>query len=175
MLYALVVFLVKTRVYDRFYGGQIPPKRVNYWKPFSVIFLANNYAEYYSLYPEWVNGYMFVVAGISLLAFMFLNRHIFSAWLIAAGGIMNIVAVAANGGYMPWSPVAEWALIHHAIEGTKIGGRGLYLSDPNVEMLVDRFMFFLPSGHRWAWSIGDAVFASGLFYLLGVEVEDLRL
>ncbi len=175
MVYALVVFLVKTRVYDEFYGGQLPPKKVNYWKPYLAFILANNYAEYYGLYPEWIHGYTFVVAGLLLVSFAMLNRHIFSTWIIATGALLNIVAVAANGGYMPWSPTVEWAIRAGVTEGMAIGERGIYLSEPNVEILVDRFLFFFPSGRRWAWSIGDAVLASGLFYLLGVEMEDLRL
>ena len=175
MAYALVLFLVKTRVYDEFYGGQLPPKRVNYWKPFLSFILVNNVAEYFGLYPEWTHGYTFIGSGLLLLSFMFLNRHIFSAWIIATGALLNIIAVASNGGYMPWSPTVGWALVPEVMEGMPVGEHGVFIAEPNLDLLVDRFLFFFPSGRRWAWSIGDAFLASGLFYLLGVEMEDMIL
>jgi hypothetical protein len=62
-----------------------------------------------SVVPEGAGALHHVVhvaTYVLLAAFLWVNRWVPYLWLAAVGGVLNLVAIAANGGVMPASPEA---------------------------------------------------------------------
>jgi MFS family permease len=80
-------------------------------------------------------------------------------WLIALGGAMNLVAIAANGGVIPASPAALLTA------GRGLGTAGFRnsaaLADPNLAFLGDIFALPPPFPFHNVFSVGDLCIALG--------------
>jgi hypothetical protein len=119
-----------------------------------------------SIVPEGLGG---VHQAVHLLSYALLgacawaNRRIPGVPFIALGGLLNVIAIAANGGVMPLDP----ALVVHA---TQEGGHGFVNSGvvehPRLLFLGD--IFATPRDWPLAnvYSIGDFVILLGVFVLL---------
>lgn len=104
--------------------------------------------------------------GTYLLAFSFLwlNRHIPGALLIAAGAGCNAVAIFANGGVMPadidaWRRAGLPAIDETTFENSNV------VADARLAFLGD--VFAIPAGWPLAnvFSVGDVVIVAGGTYL----------
>jgi hypothetical protein len=98
----------------------------------------------------------YILAG----AFLIVNRTVPGLWLVAMGGLANMLAISANGGFMPASPAAlETAGMAVDVEGfansTAIDGARLWV-------LGD--IFAIPAGWPLAnvFSIGDVLIVLGV-------------
>jgi Family of unknown function (DUF5317) len=119
-----------------------------------------------SIVPEGLGG---IHQGVHLLSYVllgacaWLNRRVPGVPLIALGGLLNGIAIAANGGVMPLDP----ALVVHA---TQAGGDGFVNSGivehPRLLFLGD--VFATPRDWPLAnvYSIGDFVILAGVVILL---------
>jgi hypothetical protein len=103
--------------------------------------------------PLHVASYL-VAAG-----FLAANRRLPGVALVAAGGLANLAAIAANGGVMPASPAAL------AAAGLPAGGGGFtnsaVLAHPRLAFLGD--VLAVPAGWPLAnvFSVGDVAIAVG--------------
>ncbi len=96
-----------------------------------------------------------------LFAFVAANRHIAYVWLIGLGGLLNVVAIAANEGVMPADPDA----LRRA--GLPVGGgefeNSAAVEDPRLQPLGD--VFAVPES--WpisnVFSVGDVLIVVGAF------------
>jgi hypothetical protein len=96
-----------------------------------------------------------------LFTFLWVNRRIARIWIVAVGGALNLIAIAANAGVMPAGPAAvrSAGIASNAEEFTNSGaldhGRLLFLGD----------IWAIPRGWPLAnvFSIGDVVVAIGVF------------
>jgi len=116
----------------------------------------------------------FHLASYALLVlFFFLNRALAPLWGVAAGMVMNLTVVAANGGYMPTSLRALRAAgeariaehLVHAADGTY--GNVIRLSDSTrLNLLADRLAVpaWVPLGS--AFSLGDLVLTISAAWLI---------
>lgn len=95
------------------------------------------------------------VAGV----FVVLNRRLPGLWLIALGGLLNLVVIAANGGVMPASPgalaAAGMPLTREAFTNSAM------VADPVLLALGD--VFAIPRGWPFAnvFSVGDVLLCAG--------------
>jgi hypothetical protein len=97
----------------------------------------------------------YVVAGV----FVVLNRRIPWVWLVAVGGALNFVAIAANGGVMPAAPRAlEGA--GFALDSAGFTNSGA-VTHPHVQFLGD--VFWIPSSFPISnvFSVGDVLILVG--------------
>jgi hypothetical protein len=101
--------------------------------------------------PLWLASYGLLLAGAVL------NRHIVGVPVVAAGMLLNLVAILANQGTMP--------VLHSAM---RAAGRtdahqanSTALSDPSMPWLVDRWAApdWIPLAN--VFSVGDVVIAVG--------------
>jgi MFS family permease len=97
----------------------------------------------------------YVLAGI----FLWANRKLPGAWLIALGGAMNLLAIAANRGIMPASPEALAAA--GLIEAPRWFTNSATLPDPNLAFLGDVFAIPAPFPFHNVFSPGDILIALG--------------
>ncbi len=97
-------------------------------------------------------------------AFFVVNRSVRGLWLVAVGGALNLVAIAANGGVMPAS---RWAV---ETAGLPIRpnefANSQTLAHPRLLALGD--VFAVPAGWPFAnvFSVGDVVLLIGAFFVL---------
>jgi Family of unknown function (DUF5317) len=119
-----------------------------------------------SIVPEGLGALHAIVHGVSyalLGACAWLNRRIPGVPLIALGGLLNAVAIAANGGVMPLDP----ALVVHAVQrdGQEFVNSGV-VAHPRLLFLGD--IFATPRSWPMAnvYSVGDFTILLGVFVLL---------
>jgi hypothetical protein len=102
----------------------------------------------------------YAMAAVCVVA----NRRLPGIWLIGAGGLLNGVTIALNGGTLPASASALRASGFREAPG-QFANSGV-LSDPRLPWLGD--VFATPSwvpGHN-VFSIGDVLIWAGLAWLL---------
>jgi hypothetical protein len=119
-----------------------------------------------SVVPAGMGGLHEIVHGLSYVllgACAWLNRRVPGVALIALGGLLNAIAIAANGGVMPLDP----ALVVHAVQR---GGHGFVnsgvVAHPHLLFLGD--IFATPRSWPMAnvYSVGDFTILLGCFVLL---------
>jgi hypothetical protein len=101
----------------------------------------------------------YVATGVAVLAVVIRNVRIPGMAVVAVGAAGNLVAIVANGGYMPASPAALDSLgwtVSDAYSNSVVA------ADPAVAPLTD--MFAMPAWLPFAnvFSIGDVLIAVGI-------------
>ena len=96
---------------------------------------------------------------VAVALFVVLNRRIPWVWLVALGGALNFVAIAANGGVMPASPNA---LVKAGFELDPAGfTNSSVVAHPHLQFLGD--VFWIPSSVPISnvFSVGDVLILTG--------------
>jgi Family of unknown function (DUF5317) len=111
--------------------------------------------------PETVSEAVHMFSYVLLGAFAWSNRGIPGVAVILAGGLLNFIAIAANGGVMPADPEIA---VKMAGEGGFQNSGGM--DDPRLLFLGD--IFATPSWFPLynVYSVGDAVIVLGVLVLL---------
>ena len=107
-----------------------------------------------------VHIFSFALAGL----FVWSNRHLPGELVIAAGGLMNLIAIAANGGTMPASAWA-WRIAGFP-PPTESFGNSSPVPSARLPWLGD--VFAVPASWPFSnvFSVGDLVIIVGLTYLV---------
>ncbi len=109
-----------------------------------------------------------------LILFLWCNRRLFGIRLIAAGLIMNLAVMVANGGYMPitYQALQKSGHVHLAL-GSEPGSRVrnskdvlLPLEETKLWWLSDIFVIPRPAPMTAVFSFGDIMIAIGAFRFL---------
>jgi hypothetical protein len=112
--------------------------------------------------PGWLATSIHFASYALVLAFIWCNRQLPGLWLVAVGGLSNLVAIAVNGGVMPAS---EDAFRTAGRSPTEEGfTNSEVLRDPNLLFLGD--VLPMPSWMPLAnvFSVGDVLIAVGVFW-----------
>lgn len=112
---------------------------------------------------------LYVLSMAMLVVWVVLNRRIPGIVLIAAGVLMNLAAIAANGGYMPVAPeAARYAgrAANYATDGLPIANNSLAIAE-NVRLWILTDIFPIPAGIPLAnvFSLGDVLLTTGIAIL----------
>lgn len=115
--------------------------------------------------PHVLLAALHIVSYLLAAAFLWANRAVPGLLVIAAGGMMNFAAIAANGGVMPASP--------GALEVAGIVADGEFANSTSVEGARLAFLgdvFAIPADWPLAnvFSVGDVVLLVGVGILLHV-------
>jgi Family of unknown function (DUF5317) len=105
-----------------------------------------------------------VVTYVVVAAFVVVNRKIPWLWLVALGGALNFVAIAANGGVMPADPHAL-AAAGLALDPGEFTNSGA-VAHPHLQVLGD--VFWVPRSFPITnvFSIGDLLIVAGALLAL---------
>lgn len=160
LLVALVVLAVGT---VPIFGGRLGALAdLRFRRPWALLVALGVQIVIVSVIPEG-QGLFHPIAHVAsyLLAgyFVLANRRLPGIWLIALGGAMNLLAIAANGGVIPASPEALLAA------GREVAAAGFRnsapLADPNLAFLGDIFALPPPFPFHNVFSVGDLCIALG--------------
>lgn len=112
--------------------------------------------------PDWLAITVHFVSYGLVLAFIWCNRHLPGLWLVALGGLSNLVVIAVNGGVMPASADALRTAGRSPTEEGFTNSE--VLDDARLQFLGD--VIPMPSWMPLAnvFSIGDVLIAVGVFW-----------
>jgi hypothetical protein len=112
--------------------------------------------------PAWVAITVHFLSYGLVLAFIWCNRHLAGMWLLALGGLSNLVVIAANGGVMPASADALRTAGRSPNEAGFTNSE--VLDDARLQFLGD--VIPMPSWMPLAnvFSVGDVLIAVGVFW-----------
>jgi hypothetical protein len=112
---------------------------------------------------------LYVASLVLLLAWTVLNRHIPGMWLLMAGLLLNTLAIASNGGYMPVS--VEAAAYSGQLDAYPVDGPVFYkrwmTTDEPVQLWLLTDIIAVPAAIPFAtvMSIGDLLLVAGICVL----------
>jgi hypothetical protein len=125
------------------------------------------------LLPDRLAAVALPVSLTIFLAFVWLNRGLAGMPILLVGLILNLVVIAANGGWMPISPetashLAGGDAVLTEPAGSRFGQKDILLlpQDTRLAFLADRFLLPDWLHYRVAFSLGDILVAIGVFWLL---------
>lgn len=130
------------------------------WASMAIQLPITLIAEFPETLGQALHLFSFALAG----CFLWANRHIPGALLIAGGGAMNLIAIAANGGTMPAS---DWAWRTAGFPApTESFGNSSVVHSARLPWLGD--VLAVPESWPFSnvFSIGDVVIVAGLAYLV---------
>jgi hypothetical protein len=122
-----------------------------------------------------------VFSYLVLWVVVFLNRHLPGMWIALAGVTLNLIPIAANGGYMPITPRAL-ALIGAGDAAYELSSASVVLGSKDILLWPDEAhfwmlgdVFVIPEPFPWptAMSVGDVVLAVGIFFFI-LRTAELR-
>jgi len=124
------------------------------------------------LLPDWLASLVLLTSLILFLGFAWRNRRLPGMPILLAGLLLNLIVIAANGGWMPIAPETASRLIgsdvlQHLSLGARFGQKDILLAAESTRLgfLTDRFLLPAWFPYRAAFSLGDAVVGLGIFWL----------
>ncbi len=115
-----------------------------------------------------VAPWVYAASTAAIVAVLLVNVRIAGIAIVAAGAACNLVAIVANGGYMPVSPAAlaalGWAEAHGYSNSAAV-------ADPALGPLTDVYAMppWLPFAN--VFSIGDVLIAAGLAVTIALAMR----
>jgi hypothetical protein len=172
LVLGLSVGLARARWHDQAYQAPMPRA---VWLAFVAILpqLAIAYLPgTRSLFPDWLAATGLSLSLILFAGFAWLNRGLPGMPILITGLLLNLIVIAANGGWMPISPQTASHLNHAdglqlSQLGSRFGGKGILLApqSTHLEFLADRFLLPAWSPYQAAFSLGDVLIGIGAFWL----------
>jgi len=110
---------------------------------------------------------LYVASTLVVLVALLSNLRLPGLWVLAVGAALNLVAIVANGGYMPSSPEAWMALNGLREVPTEVYTNSTLMTSATAfPALGDIFVFPRPLPLANVFSIGDVLIAVGAIVFL---------
>jgi len=118
--------------------------------------------------------FIFMGSYLLLLLAIWANRTTKGVWIIGLGLVLNLVVMAANGGWMPVTPEAIRAVGYTHLAPSLVSGTRVYSSkdiillrqETRLWYLSDVFVLSRPFPIPSICSVGDMLVALGAFLLI---------
>lgn len=181
ILAGMLVGLVLSRLQKRPWTG--PPLRKS-WLVI-VALLPQIFFLYLPGIRTWVADGLaaagLVVSLALLLVYCWFNRRLSGVWLLALGLALNLLVIAANGGFMPISPQIASRLVSPEIlatlsNGDRFGFKDVFLLPEHTRLIWLSDFFLPPKGfpYQVTFSLGDMLLALGTFWLMVTQGKALE-
>ena len=144
------------------------------WVPVALIGLAVQvvlFAAPSGAWPEWVVPLVYQASTLVVFIAVLRNLGIPGVPLIAIGAGCNLLAIVANGGWMPADPSAL-----ASVGGLPAGpSNSIVIPNPALEPLTD--LFALPAWLPFAnvFSVGDVLIGAGIVATIALGMRAPRL
>ncbi len=132
------------------------------WAPLAIIAALVQAALFLPPVNTLAGGappFIYVLTSAAVLACVVRNRRIPGLLIAAVGGLSNLLAVVANGGYMPVDPATSLAAGHQPAVGYT---NTIELANPYLRPLTDIIVVPPPWPFANAYSIGDLLIVVGI-------------
>jgi hypothetical protein len=116
------------------------------------------------LLPAQAIAPLYLLSMALLVWWVWLNRHLPGILLIGSGVVMNLAAIAANGGVMPIDPDAAAYAGKLALAESEVALNNSLPSDDDVRLWLLTDIFPVPAGIPFAtvYSLGDVLLTTGI-------------
>jgi hypothetical protein len=178
LLYAIAAGLL----IGRLLGGRVQHLehvRIAWW-PLALGGLAVQVVLFADPFAERIGSAgpaIYVASTLVVLVALLRNVALPGLAIIAVGGVLNLVPILTNGGFMPSSPEA-WLALTGMAQLPGGGFTNVVLSGPDTPFayLGDVFVWPRPLPFATVFSIGDAVIALGgtVFLVAGMQPPGRR-
>lgn len=180
LLLALVAGVLAGFGWARWYGRPYQPPDLRYfWLAFVAFlpqFIVVNLPFTRERFPDRFIAASLLISQLLFLGFGWLNRRLPGMPILICGVILNFAVTAANGGFMPISPQTAGRLVSQEVlldipPGSRFGTKDILLLPENTRFvwLADRFLTPTWSPYQVAFSLGDVLIATGVFWLLAYQ------
>jgi len=110
---------------------------------------------------------LYVASTVAVLVALLANLRLPGLWILAVGAGLNLLAIVANGGYMPSSPEAWMALDGVAeVPTDAYTNSAIMTSATAFPALGDIFVFPRPLPLANVFSLGDVLIGAGAIVFL---------
>ena len=130
--------------------------------------------------PDGLTTAGLIVSLSLLLVFCWFNRQLSGVWLLTLGLFLNLLVIAANGGFMPISLQTASRLVPPETlaalgNGSRFGYKDILLLPEQTRLIWLSDHFLPPEGfpYQVAFSLGDMVIAAGAFWLMVTQGKPL--
>ena len=173
LLFALGAGLLAGMALARWNGHLYQVPNLQYFWLVFIAFVPQVFVIYLPNLPKGLVAGSLLASQTLLFGFAWLNRRIPGMPILICGVLLNLLVMAANGGFMPVSPqtanrlVSKERLVDFQF-GSRIGAKDILLlpQDTHFEWLADRFLTPAQFPSRAAFSLGDVFIAIGAFWML---------
>jgi len=118
---------------------------------------------------------LYVASTVAVLIALLANLRLPGLWILALGAGMNLVAITANGGWMPSAPDAWMALNGVAeIPTHAYTNSAMITAATAFPALGDIFVFPRPLPFANVFSLGDTFIAAGAIVFLVLQMRRTR-
>jgi hypothetical protein len=141
------------------------------WAPLAIVGFAAQVVLFAAPVSDRVGDAgppLYVASTLLVLAAVARNMRLPGLPIVVLGAVSNLVAIVANGGYMPASPAAIEALGRHA--ATTYSNSAI-VANPALAPLTDQYALpgWLPLAN--VFSIGDALIALGVAVAIAMAMR----
>lgn len=124
-------------------------------------------------FADWISEISLMASLALFAAFVWLNRQLPGMPIVMIGLALNLLVIVANGGWMPIEPQTASQLVGKDIlqvisPGSRFGQKDMLLLPQQIHFsfLADRFLLPGWFPYQSAFSLGDILIASGIFWLV---------
>ncbi|MGB8214506.1 MAG: DUF5317 domain-containing protein [Anaerolineales bacterium] len=117
-----------------------------------------------------------IISLVLLLVFCWFNMRLPGVWLLTLGLVINLLVIAANGGFMPISRQTASRLVPPETlaalgNGDRFGYKDVLLLPEQTRLAWFSDHFLPPEGspYQVAFSPGDVLIAAGAFWLVAKQ------
>ena len=189
MTYLLLVSIVLSVIVARIRGGELSrlgEVAFRLWWAIPIVALAQSLVIRFAHTPSQMRLWhprptAMIASYAGLWIVVWCNRRLPGMWIVLVGVSFNLLAIAANGGYMPITAgalalVGAGSAAHQMPVGSVIAGsKDVLVASQSAPFWMLGDVLVIPEPFPWptAMSVGDILLSLGVFWLVVQTMQPL--